>query len=302
MAQTPKWTEIPKYPVIAGVAILSSMATIAWWTGANVSYLLPSGAIRRGEFWRLLTSVFLHVDILHLAFNLYWLWVLGTAIERVFGHAKTALLQFIFAIFSSSLDFAFERGGVGLSGVGYGLFGLLWVLSIRDERFRNVIDQTTVKLFVAWFFMCILTTVTGAYPVANVAHAAGVILGIGTGYAITFPEYRRQVVSVLAVILLFGLWGDTLGRPRVNLSHNVGYDEGRWGYEALVAGRNQEAVKWLRDAVQFRPQEPSYWFNLGIAYHRVGDLSSAGAAYRRAHELDPKNSEYAGVAEGFPLK
>jgi GlpG protein len=104
-------------------------------------------------------------------FNLYWLWILGTVVERAFGHAKTALLLAFFAIGSNSLDFAFDRSGVGLSGVGYGLFGLLWILSERDERFKGAIDKRTVDLFISWFFICIVTTLTHIFVVANVAHA-----------------------------------------------------------------------------------------------------------------------------------
>ena len=66
-------------------------------------------------------------------------------------------------------------GGVGLSGVVYGLFGLLWVLSRRDSRFRDAMDRQTVQLMVAWFFLCIVLTITGAWKVANVAHGAGCV-------------------------------------------------------------------------------------------------------------------------------
>jgi membrane associated rhomboid family serine protease len=265
MSQAPSWTEVPKYPVVAGVGVLAAAVTVAWWAGADISVLFESADIRRGQLWRLLTSILPHLDILHLAFNLYWLWVLGTVIERVYGHTKTALLIVFFAVGSGSLDFAFDRGGVGLSGVGYGLFGLLWILSNRDERFRGAIDQRTVKLFVVWFFLCIFTTLTNAYPVANVAHGAGAILGILTGYALTLPAHRQRFGVLIAAILLFGIWGATLGRPIVNLSGKVGYEEGKWGYDALIVGRNEQAVRWFRDAVKFRPKEPTYWFNLGIA-------------------------------------
>jgi len=152
MPSVPGWKEIPKYPVVAGFAILAVAVTVAWWTGTNISFLFENAEIRRGQLWRLVTSVLPHLDILHLTFNLYWLWVLGTTIERVFGHFKTVLLFLLLAIGSSSLDFAFAQGGVGLSGVGYGLFGLLYVLSQRDERFTESLDKRTVNLFVAWFF------------------------------------------------------------------------------------------------------------------------------------------------------
>jgi membrane associated rhomboid family serine protease len=213
----PDWTEIPKYPVIVAVSIAAVGVTVAWYSGVDLTFLFENAEIRRGQFWRLFTSVFPHLGVLHLVFNLYWLWILGTVVERVFGHAKTALLLAFFAIGSNSLDFAFDRGGVGLSGVGYALFGMLWVLSERDDRFKGAIDKRTVELFVAWFFICIATTLTHTFAVANVAHAAGGVLGILVGFAITIAARRVAFAATAVTIVLFGIWGSTLGRPLVNL-------------------------------------------------------------------------------------
>jgi len=251
----PKWIEIPKYPVIVAVSVAAVGVTVAWYSGVNLSFIFESAEIRRGQLWRLLTSVFPHLGVLHLVFNLYWLWILGTVVERVFGHAKTGLLLAFFAIGSNSLDFPFGRGGVGLSGVGYALFGMLWVHSERDERFKGAIDKRTVELFAAWFFICIATKLTHTFPVANVAHAAGGILGILVGFAITIPARRPAFAASAVTIVLFGIWGSTLGRPLVNLSGKAGYEEGKWGYDALMAGRNQDAIRWLRDAVKLQPKD-----------------------------------------------
>lgn len=88
----PKSKEIPKYPVIAGIALLALGVTIAWWAGKDVSSLFENAEIRRGQLWRVATNIFPHLDVLHLVFNLYWLWVFGTAVERAYGHLRTALL------------------------------------------------------------------------------------------------------------------------------------------------------------------------------------------------------------------
>jgi membrane associated rhomboid family serine protease len=293
MASTPNWKEMPKYPVVLGVALLAVGVTIAWWTHSNISVLFENAEIRRGQLWRLLTSIFPHTDILHLAFNLYWLWILGTTVERMFGHLRTALLLMLFALGSGSLEFAFAQGGVGLSGVGYGLFGLLYVLSRRDERFRAVLDKRTESLFIGWFILCILTTVTHVFNVANVAHAAGAILGLLLGYAIVLPARRLLFVVGIAALLLLGIGGSTFGRPYINFSSQGGYEEGKWGYDALIANRNQEAARWLRDAVRYQPKISEYWFDLGIAYHRLNNQPAAMSCYQRAYELDPNNPDYA---------
>jgi membrane associated rhomboid family serine protease len=292
MRRAPRLTEFAQYPVIAGTAILAIAATIAWWSKLNVSPLFETAMIRRGEIWRLITAILPHTNLLHLAFNLYWFWVLGTLVEQVYGHSRTAALIVLFALGSGSFEFAFSVGGVGLSGVGYGLFGMLWVLSRHDDRFHDAVDQKTVQLFVIWFFFCIITTAMHIFSVRNIAHAAGAVFGLLVGAAIVYPLRRTVIAAGIATILLFGLWGSTLGRPRINLSGKAGYEEGKWGYDALGANRNQEAVRWLRDAVVYQPKLPVYWFDLGIAYQRLGDKAAAQAAYHRAHELAPNEVEY----------
>lgn len=296
MPTVPRWKEIPRYPVVVGIALLAVAVTIAWWSGLNISPLFESAEIRRGQFWRFATTVLPHLDILHLAFNLYWLWVLGTTVERVYGHLRTALLLLLFAIGSSSWDFALAQGGVGLSGVGYGLFGLLYVLSQHDDRFKDSLDKRTVNLFVGWFFICILATVTHVFNVANVAHAAGAFLGLLLGYALVLPRRRTLIASTVGVLMLVGFCGSTFARPFINLSRYGGYEEARWGYDALIANRNQEAIRWCRDAVRYQPKVSLFWFNLGIAYQRSKEDSAASFAYQRAFELDPSKLKYAEAA------
>ena len=292
MRPAPKLTEIPRYPVVAGIALLAVAVTVAWWAKMDISPLFETAMIRRGELWRLVTSIFPHGGILHLIFNVYWLWVFGTLVEEVYGHLKTAALILLFAVGSGAWEFAIAVGGIGLSGVGYGLFGLLWILSRRDERFRDAIDAKTVQLFVIWFLLCIVTTVTNVMPVANIAHGTGAVLGILTGLAITLPDRRAPIAAGIAAIVLFGLWGATLGRPRVNLSGKGGYEEAKWGYDALLAHRNQEAVRWFRDATTFQPRMGEYWYDLAFAYQGSNNKNAALAAYRRAADLGNADAQY----------
>jgi Rhomboid family/Tetratricopeptide repeat len=250
--------------------------------------------------WTALALVYEHLSTCgHTAstFNLYWLWVFGSLVERVYGHAKTAGLIALFAVGSSSFEFAFAQGGVGLSGVGYGFFGLLWVLSSRDERFRDSIDKRTVVVFVVWFFFCIATTLTHTFAVGNVAHAAGAVLGVLVGLAITMPDRRLPLAAAVIGIVAFGLWGSTFGRPRLNLSGKAGFEEGQWGYNALLANHNEEAVRWLRDATRLQPKSPELWMDLGIAYQRLGNIPAATAAYRQAHNLRPDDPAYSVPAD-----
>ncbi|MGD0092779.1 MAG: rhomboid family intramembrane serine protease [Planctomycetota bacterium] len=218
MRQPPLLREAHRYPVVSGLAVAALTATIAWWCEWDVRSYLMSRRFWPREPWRLITSTLLHADIVHLAFNLYWLWVFGTLIEEVFGSLKTLGLVLLLAAGPAAAEYALLHGGVGLSGVGYGFFGLLWVLNRRDGRFFGAVDRDTRRLFVGWFFLCILLTVLDILPVANFAHGAGAVLGILLGHAISSRGPRRAVFAtaliVLSVLMLAaaGPW-----RPYVNL-------------------------------------------------------------------------------------
>jgi membrane associated rhomboid family serine protease len=293
MRTIPKLSEIPNYPVVAGTALLAIGVTAAWWAKMDISPLFATAMIRRGELWRLLSSILPHGGVMHLAFNIYWLWIFGTLIEDIFGHFKTALLFVLFAAGSSALEFAFLDGGIGLSGVGYGLFGLIWILSsLQEPRFRAAIDRRTIEVFIFWFFLCIVTTITGIMPIANLAHAGGAILGILTAFAIARQDRRIVATAGIAMILCFSLWAATLGRPKVNLSHNSGFDEGIWGYDALIAHRDTEALRWFHEAIDYHPKTPEYWFNLGLAYEHLKDKPAALTAFRKSADLGSASASF----------
>ena len=118
------------------------------------------------------------------------------------------------------------------------------------------------------------------------------VLPVQLDGVVTSQRRRALAATGIGVILCVGLWGSTLGRPRINLSGKAGYEEGNWGYDALMANRNQEAVRWLEDAVRCQPKLDVYWYDLGIGYERLGNKKAAQVAYRRAHQLKPDNTDY----------
>jgi membrane associated rhomboid family serine protease len=253
------------------------MSTLAW----------------HGQPWRLWTSALPHVNVLHLAFDLYWFWVFGTLVEEAFGPLVTLGLYVVLAGGSAAAEFAVFQGGVGLSGVGYGLFAFLWVLSRRSWRFVGVIDKQTIQLFVAWFLICIALTAANAMPVANVAHASGAALGALLAYAGSVRGSRR-IAAAAAVVLLLGasVAGATAFRPAINFSQ-FGYSgDFRLGYDALVAEHNESAARYLRRAASYRRVDSACWYDLGLAYQRLGRNAEAVDAYRHALALKPNDAKY----------
>jgi membrane associated rhomboid family serine protease len=296
MRRPPPYSDLPRYPVTGGTILLAIGVTLLWMSKAyDLSPILTSATIQRGQVWRLLTATLPHVGLFHLAFNCYWTWAFGTLLEAAWGPLATAGTFVLLGMGSMAAEFALLDGGAGLSGVGYGLFGLLWVIGRRDDRFTGAIDGRTANLFLAWFVICIVTTYTGLAPVANIAHGVGLALGAGLAIAVGRGTGRTARVAAtcgVAAVVIAGLAGATVLRPFVNRSPAAAADNAYQGWLALDGHRDAQAVHWLADAARMGPHIAPTWYNLGIAYQRVGRLADALAAFNRASEIDPANPDY----------
>jgi membrane associated rhomboid family serine protease/Tfp pilus assembly protein PilF len=294
MRRPPPISRLPAYPVTGGVALMAVAVTLMTLTGRwGLGRFEVTPAAFRAEPWRLLTSALPHLDVFHILFNVYWLWAFGTLIEEVWGHVRTLALFALFAAGSSAAEFALFHGGLGLSGVGYGLFGLLWVLAPRDRRFAEGMDARTAQVFVAWFFLCIGLTLSGTWHVANVAHGVGALLGVLVGFAVRAREPGRRALAATAVpaVLAASYLGATVLRPRVNLAHD---DSASFeaGYDAFHEGRFDDAIAQYREATRMNPKDAGAWYNLGIAYEHADHADDAFDAYRHAYELDRTRDKF----------
>src|SRR5262249_48437129 len=137
--------------------------------------------------------IFLHFGIWHLLFNMFMLYDLGGVIEQRRGPLRYLLLVLVLAVLSNLVQYYFGhpvREGSelkwlhlpmfgGMSGVVYGLFGYIWMKARFQPEAGLHIHPNTVVYLVAWFFLC-MTGWVG--PIANGAHAGGLIAGMLIGY------------------------------------------------------------------------------------------------------------------------
>ena len=292
MLAPPSLKNVLFYPVTAGVALAAIAVTGIWWSGQNIDgFVMNSRVCTNYELWRALTCTLPHVNFFHLAFNLYWVWTFGALVEREYGHLRCAAIFLLLAFGSSLADFTLSSGGVGLSGVGYGLWGMLWVVEKRDARFAGAVDYQTSRLFVIWFFLCIVLTLTEVMPVANVAHGAGAVTGALLGLAASGGKaVRGKGLAGLILLIIMGLAGSTVLWPRVNLSADAEAEVEWAGYDALKQNDDADAVKFLERATRMRHAPARAWYNLGIAYSRMGRFDDALAAYEHAAQMPGADS------------
>lgn len=294
MLQPPPPTSARHYPVTAGLAVLAILVTAAVHLDRDVSLLFLTADWWPRQPWRLVTTILPHLGILHLLFNVYWLWAFGTLVENRFGTAKTAGLYLLLAVGSSAAEFAFASTGVGLSGVVYGLFGLLWMLDRRDVRFQGAVDSHTTYFFVGWFFACILLSVGDWLAIANVAHGAGAILGGLVGLALKGKRMHRPLAkAALAVVLATVGVLASVAWPHANFYGGSAADDPAWASARAYSQEDDaEAIQSLRRIVRDEPRNAEAWFYLGHRLMRTERWEDAADALGRAVALNPHEQSY----------
>lgn len=159
-------------------------------------------SLRHGEYWRLITPIFLHLTPLHLVFGMYALFTLGGLVEFRRGPWWTLLFVLVTGVVSNTVQYAIPAsfalhskmrvifGGMyfgGMSGVIYAYFGYLLAKTLYAPEPGLRIPRDTIYIVIGWFFL----GMTGyAGPIANTAHAAGLAAGYAIGAA---PKVWRQL-------------------------------------------------------------------------------------------------------------
>lgn len=279
-------------PVTTVVCVLAAVVSLAWFGGKPVDRLFMDGHAIHGEPWRFFTSALPHVNVVHLLFNLWWLWELGDALEEWLGHAWFLLLVLLLAGTSAAGEFAVLDGGVGLSGVVYGLFALAYVAQDQHPPLARMASPNNTWLMVGWFFFCILTTVMNVWSVANVAHGMGALMGAAVGWCLVARSSRRAL-AVVVTLLLAGacIPASTVWRPWINFSSMGGSWEAALAYNHLVRKQADLAIPLLERSVQYRHTDARWWFNLGVAYQWADRNPEALDCYRRALRLEEDHQD-----------
>lgn len=132
--------------------------------------------VRRGEVWRLVTPMFLHMSPWHLIPNMLLALTLGGMIERERGSWRLLLGILVIAAISNTAQFLAQGPTFGgLSGVVYGLFGYVWIKGRWEPDSGLLLSRESTLLMIFWLFLC----TTGAVgQIANVCHFVGLAVGL----------------------------------------------------------------------------------------------------------------------------
>jgi membrane associated rhomboid family serine protease/Tfp pilus assembly protein PilF len=243
-----------------------------------------------GEWWRLLTCVFIHGSLLHIAFNMWSLWNIGSIAESLYGRWTFAALYLLAGIGGSlgSLIWNPNVLSVGASGAIFGIVGaLISSFYLGEFSMRGQITGGTMTSLLIFSAYSLAQGATSS-GIDNGAHVGGLVSGLILGALIArgAPDpdkpIRRVAVLAFAIVLIgggAGWWFHSRDYMR-HMKRGVGF---------LAGGKTDQAVNEFQTVIGQRPEFAAAHFALARSYAIKGDLAHAETEFKRVLELNPEN-------------
>jgi rhomboid protease GluP len=208
--------------VLLGSNVIMFAVELALGSATSIGVLVALGAmvpslIAEGQYWRLITSMFLHVGVLHLVLNLYVLYLFGHVLESVLGSARFAAVYFITGFWGSAASFAFgdeNRVAAGASGAIFGLLGA-WLAYNWRRRRLSVAAQGNIRVALVLIGVNLVLGVA-VRGIDNAAHLGGLAAGLAAGLAVEgFGRGRVRTASIVGGLATLTVAGAALVTWRV---------------------------------------------------------------------------------------
>ena len=181
--------------IVAAITLLGgNFETIRWFSftdfridGDYAYFATLEQTLSEGQWWRMITPIYVHFGLLHLAMNSMWYWELGRRIEQRQGASMLLGLTLLFGVISNLSQYAFGGPGIfgGLSGVLFGLLGHCWLFQKVSPNEAYRLPPGVVVLMLVWLVICLTGVVDvvsfGTLAIANAAHVGGLVAGCITG-------------------------------------------------------------------------------------------------------------------------
>jgi len=193
--------QLKKMPVVATLLLMSLVGTaivewgfplIHWFTfqdlsivGQNLQFDTAENAMAKGEYWRLVTPIFLHFGIFHIAFNGLWLWELGRRMEPLIGSVQMIAAVLLMAVASNLGQYLWSGPSLfgGMLVLFTGLLGYIWIRNKVAPKPILDIPKGLLGFMLFWLLLGMSGFINFFMDgsIANVAHAIGLLTGMMLG-------------------------------------------------------------------------------------------------------------------------
>lgn len=219
--------------------------------------------IWNGHLWGLVTPVFIHGGVLHLLFDMLWLVQLGRILERTLppvvylGFLVTAA-----AVGSATELLVSGQTGIGMSGVVYAMFGLMWAGRGAYPVWGAVANLGNLRYLIGWGLFCIVGTYLHFLNIANGAHVGGFLFGLCIGYLFFSPRRRWVWAAPLALLLTACVLACTYQPWSASWTF--------WkGNKAFDRKQYARAIDWYQASLRRGASPHAAWGNIGLAWNNI---------------------------------
>lgn len=186
-------------PIVSGILVAANVIVylICTFTGNllyNIGELDAAAVLLRGEYGRIIYSMFLHAGIDHLFNNMVILFFLGAMIEKVTGHIQLLLIYLLSGIGANICSLLYKvmtmdsMASVGASGAIFGLDGVLLAWILLDRQAMPDVTPRRVLLMIALSLYSGFT----AHNIDNAAHVGGLLTGFTAGALLCALRRRKR--------------------------------------------------------------------------------------------------------------
>lgn len=302
----------------------------AYGSSTEIPHLIRFGAkynpaIIDGEWWRIVSSMFLHIGIVHLLMNMLALYYLGVAVERIFGSIRFIFIYLLAGIGGGIASFTFTINvSAGASGAIFGLFGALLFFGLHQRKlFLQTMGRGILILIGINIVFGFLVP-----QIDNSAHLGGLIAGFLSSAIVHLPKMRQLSKQLIAfviyclMILSLIFYGFQNGMNVAlyyldQIDHLLESDD----YEQIVTyaskglmaesdkefesqlyfqrsyayielGQYDLAITDLENSTSIQPEFAKAHYNLALLYYETGQHDLAQQSVQEAYELDPTDEAF----------
>jgi rhomboid protease GluP len=255
-----------------------------------------------GQWWRLLTAMFLHFGFFHILMNMFCLWALGSLAERLMGRAGFLLLYFATGIAGGLLSLAVhpQLVSAGASGAVFGITGglitYLWMKKAPLDFALAKKELTSLGIFVGYNFIYSLKP-----GIDIMAHLGGIASGLVIAAAL--PRFLQSPDAQPSIVPVFEKSPVNTQIAKIGAACAIAVVIAALGIhrmqadsifvlsslEQIDAGKSADVTPRLEQIVKKQPNSYLAHFALGAAYLRTGKSKEAVAELSQADTLQPGN-------------
>ncbi|OIS30104.1 rhomboid family intramembrane serine protease, partial [Staphylococcus cohnii] len=272
-----------------------------------------------GEWYRLISSIFLHYNFEHILMNMLSLFIFGKIVEAIVGHWRFLIIYFVSGLFGNfaSLSFNTDTVSVGASGAIFGLIGAIFAFMYIGKQFnQKLIGQLLIVLVILIGASLLMQNVN------IVAHVGGFIGGLLItliGYYFKINQNKFWIFLILMIVLfiaaqirIFTIQEDNIyntiiekemkhgnyksAKDMVQHTVNKSYADDETYYlkgliNATTDSKSEGMATWERGLRNF-PDSALLNYKLAVANRSIDNKDKAKKHIKAALKIDPTNHDY----------